>query len=114
MNGSRKPQPYLRSAPRFHRLTALPRDWRNRLPEPATYFARHLPGLSRPNAKGWAQAQCPFHEDRTASFSVNVVGTRGHWCCFAGCGKGDLLAFHMRITGLPFVSAACELIEVHQ
>jgi len=88
-----------------------PNDWRERLPDPATYYARHLPKLSRPNAQGWAQARCPFHADLLASLSVHVTNPRGWWKCFAGCGSGDLVSFHMRLHGLPFPQARDELLR---
>lgn len=88
-----------------------PADWRERLPDPATYYARHLPKLSRPNAEGWAQARCPFHDDKAASLSVQVTNLRGGWKCFAGCGSGDLVSFHMRLRSLPFQQARAELLR---
>lgn len=88
----------------------LPRDWRNRLPDPASYYAQHVQKLTKPNATGWAQGRCPFHEDHNASLSVHVTGERGHWRCFASCGGGDLVGFHQRITGLDFVAAVRDLI----
>ena len=88
-----------------------PGDWRDRLPDPAAYYARHLPKLSHPNAEGWAQARCPFHDDKAASLSVHVTNSRGGWRCFAGCGSGDLVSFHMRLHGLPFPKARDELLR---
>lgn len=88
----------------------LPENWRDRLPNPASYYARHLEKLTRPNATGWAQARCPFHDDHDASLSVHVAGDRGHWRCFASCGSGDIVSFHMRLTGLDFMAAARDLI----
>ncbi len=47
--------------------------------------------------------RCPFHEERTPSFSVNPVEKLFH--CF-GCGKGgDLIAFVQESEGLDFVEA---------
>lgn len=88
----------------------LPANWRDHLPEPASYYARHLEKLTRPNATGWAQARCPFHDDHDASLSVHVASDRGHWRCFASCGGGDLVSFHMRLTGMDFMAAARDLI----
>ena len=53
-------------------------------------------------------SQCPFHEDRTASLSVHPV--IGIWKCFAGCGAGDLVSFHMKRTGMVFVAAVRDLL----
>lgn len=94
------------------RRSALPRDWRERLPTPAVYFARHVCKLGSPNAEGWAQGVCPFHADDHPSLSVRVLPDGGHWRCFAGCGHGDMLSFHMKMTGLPFNKAVCDLLGV--
>lgn len=88
----------------------LPVNWRDRLPDPATYYAEHLNTLTRPNVTGWAQARCPFHDDHNASLSVHVLSDRGHWRCFASCGGGDMVGFHMRRTGLNFPEAVRALI----
>ena len=90
----------------------LPRNWRDRLPDPAGYYADKLPKLGKRNGEGWAQGRCPFHEDRDASLSVNLAGLRGCWKCFAGCGQGDMVAFHMRLRGVQFVEAVRELVGV--
>jgi len=88
-----------------------PNDWRNRLPDPATYYAAKLGKLKRVNSGGWAQARCPLHDDTEASLSVNVGDPRGGWKCFAGCGAGDLVSFHMRLRGLTFPQARDELLR---
>lgn len=88
----------------------LPQNWRDRLPDPASYYAQHVAKLGKPNATGWAQGQCPFHEDRNASLSVHVASVKGQWRCFASCGGGDLVGFHMKRTGLDFKAAVRDLI----
>ena len=92
--------------------TRLPDDWRNRLPEPASYYAQHVVKLSRPNGTGWAQGVCPFHDDHNASLSVHVAGERGHFRCFACDEKGDMVTFHRKRTGLDFVPAVRDLLGV--
>lgn len=92
------------------RSAHLPRDWRSRLPDPAQYYAAHVEKLTHPNAAGWAQGRCPFHEDGNASLSVHVTGERGNWRCFASCGGGDMVGFHMRLTGLDFRAAVRDLL----
>lgn len=82
-------------------------DWRDRLPDPAQYYRAHGIKLGRANATGWAQGRCPFHDDQQASLSVNL--RHGGWRCFAGCGAGDLLSFHQRLTGLGFRAAVADL-----
>ncbi len=42
--------------------------------------------------------RCPFHKDKSESFSV--FAGRARWNCFAGCGKGDAVDFYMRASGL--------------
>ncbi|MHB8447381.1 MAG: CHC2 zinc finger domain-containing protein [Rudaea sp.] len=88
----------------------LPQNWRDRLPDPASYYRQHVENLGKANATGWAQGRCPFHNDRNASLSVHVADARGGWRCFASCGGGDLVGFHMRITGKPFADAVRDLI----
>ena len=89
----------------------IPDNWRDRLPDPMAYYGQHVAKLGRVNATGWAQGTCPFHDDSNASLSVHVAGAgAGGWRCFAGCGGGDLLGFHMRRTGLDFKAAVRDLI----
>lgn len=52
---------------------------------------------------------CPFHNERTPSFSVSA--DRGMYYCF-GCGAGGtVFRFLMDIEGLPFVDAVIRLAE---
>lgn len=90
----------------------LPGNWRDRLPDPGTYYRQHVAKLGKAHGNGWAQGQCPFHDDRNASLSVNLANPRGFWKCFAGCGSGDMVGFHMRRTGLAFPDAARDLLGV--
>src|SRR5689334_1128317 len=53
--------------------------------------------------------RCPFHEEKTPSFSVNPVKKLYH--CF-GCGKGgDVITFVRETEGLDFVGAVESLAE---
>lgn len=90
--------------------TRIPENWHDRLPDPASYYAQHVAKLGKPNAAGWAQGQCPFHEDRNASLSMHFSSFKGQWRCFANCGGGDLVGFHMRRTGLDFKAAVRDLL----
>ena len=48
---------------------------------------------------------CPYHEERSASFSIGGPGGDGVYYCF-GCGaKGDTFKFVQDIEGLSFVEA---------
>lgn len=94
------------------RSARLPGNWRDRLPDPGTYYRQHVAKLGKAHGNGWAQGQCPFHDDRHASLSVNTANPRGPWKCFAGCGGGDLVSFHMRRTGQGFKDAVRDLMGV--
>lgn len=53
---------------------------------------------------------CPFHNEKTPSFSVNE--DKGFFHCF-GCGKhGDIISFVMEYKHLDFLSAITELAEM--
>ncbi|MEO5811043.1 MAG: CHC2 zinc finger domain-containing protein [Rhodanobacter sp.] len=93
-----------KSAPR------IPDNWRQRLPNPVTYYSQHVAKLGPPKGTGYAVGLCPFHDDHSPSFGVKLTDERGSWCCYAGCGKGDMVAFHQRLTGLDFKAAVRELI----
>ncbi len=56
-----------------------------------------------------AKACCPFHKEKTPSFSVN--GEKGFYKCF-GCGEGgDAITFVQKMEGIPFLEAARKLAE---
>lgn len=76
---------------------------RNNLPDPRTFWAGH--GVTLPHRTGWVTVKCLFHEDRTASLSINTEN--GGFCCHAcGAKGGDVLAAHRLLTGDSFVEAA--------
>jgi DNA primase len=53
------------------------------------------------------QGLCPFHKEKTPSFSVHA--TRGYFHCF-GCGEsGDVYKFLQKIEGITFGEAVREL-----
>ena len=52
---------------------------------------------------------CPFHNEKTASFSVSPQ--KGIFHCF-GCGEGgNVIHFLMKIENMPFVEAVERLAE---
>lgn len=55
-------------------------------------------------------ALCCFHEDRTASLSVNTE--KGVWHCFAGCGSGGLLDFEVKFSGCDKETAVANISEL--
>lgn len=53
------------------------------------------------------QGLCPFHNEKTPSFTVNEA--KGFYHCF-GCGAhGDIIKFEMDANGLPFMDAVQKL-----
>lgn len=109
LSGNNKATPMARNRKGWQSPT-LPHNWRDRLPDPAAYYGQHVAKLGKPNPEGWAQGRCPLHEDRHESLSVHLVGGAGGWRCFAGCGKGDMVAFHELLTGKPFKDAVRDLL----
>lgn len=56
------------------------------------------------------KACCPFHQEKTPSFSINSV--RQSFKCF-GCGEGgSAIGFLMKIENIPFVDAVRKLAEI--
>ena len=53
---------------------------------------------------------CPFHDDRTASFSISSDGLL--WHCFAGCGGGDAVDFLGQARHLSRSDACCEFLRL--
>ncbi|MFC2054842.1 CHC2 zinc finger domain-containing protein [Chloroflexota bacterium] len=59
-----------------------------------------------PNGRGL----CPFHDDKRASFSIDIE--RNYWHCFAGCGGGSIIDFWMIRNECDFRSAVKDLAEL--
>ena len=89
----------------YQKSTGQSKFNRDRLPVSADYYSQNLPSLKKPNADGWAFAVCPFHADSAPSLRVNVL-TGQYRCMACSAHGGDVLAFHMAVNGLDFVSAA--------
>lgn len=63
----------------------------------------------KPSGGGNLKGLCPFHDEKTPSFSVSA--DRGLFHCF-GCGEGgDVFTFLMKIDQLTFVEAVNKLAE---
>ena len=81
------------------------------------FFSQHVPHLKPDSAGGQAAGLCPFHEDRNASFSLNLLS--GVWSCFAGCGSGNAPQFAERLgidppvtnRDIPIISAMTTLSD---
>lgn len=54
--------------------------------------------------------RCPFHEDKSPSFSVTADGLL--WNCFAGCGGGDAVDFFALASGLDHAEACRAFIRL--
>ena len=54
--------------------------------------------------------KCPFHEDRSPSFSVFDDGKR--WKCHAGCGGGSVVDFLAKAKGLSDKDACKEILRM--
>ena len=68
----------------------------------STYASAHSSGLVRKHGLEYV-GLCPFHNEKTPSFSVN--DEKGCYYCF-GCGAGgDLIKFIMEIMGLSYFEA---------
>ena len=79
------------------------RDW---LPSPSEYYRAQ--GLKLRGGTEWKNAVCPFHADTNPSLRVRLDS--GGFRCMVCHAKGsDVLAFHMKRTGLPFILAAKDL-----
>lgn len=90
------------------RASYIPKNWRSRLPDPASYYPGQVEALGKPNANGWAPCRCPFHKDQHASASVNLV--TGAFRCHGCNSKGDMVTFHRRIIGANFKEAVRDLL----
>jgi len=70
----------------------------------ASFYSRHT-GKEIPDREGWHSTHCPFHEDSAPSLRVRIPGG-GFFCHGCGAKGGDVIAFFMKLTGLPFRKAA--------
>ena len=53
------------------------------------------------------QGLCPFHNEKTPSFTVNEA--KGFYHCFGCAAHGDIIKFEMEANGLPFMDALQKL-----
>jgi len=69
-------------------------------------ISRHI-ALKRRGGRFWGL--CPFHQEKTPSFSVNAE--RQQWHCFGCEAGGDVFAFVMRTDNVDFAEALRKLAE---
>lgn len=55
------------------------------------------------------KACCPFHDEKTPSFTVNIA--KGYWKCFGGCGGGDVINFVELYDRVDFITAIKRIAE---
>lgn len=76
---------------------------RNLLPNPGEYYKEQ--GLKLSGGGEWKSALCPFHQDNIPSLRLRL-DSGGFRCMACGVHGGDVLAFHMKLNNLDFISAA--------
>lgn len=89
----------------------IPKNWRALLPTPAQYYPAAIAGLAVTAEPGIMSGNCPLHDDRNGSLSVDLSSITGQWRCANGCGSGDLVTFYMRLHHVAFKSAVNLLIR---
>src|SRR5215208_3016802 len=87
-------------------MTLTP-QWLDELRARTTLSAVIAPSVKLIKAGREFKACCPFHSEKTPSFTVN--DEKGFYHCF-GCGAhGDAIGFLTEARGLPFMDAVKEL-----
>ena len=86
--------------------TPLPRNWYTRVALPFIYYPKHVKELVV-FPSGGGQGKCSLHDDEGTSFQVNIHN--GRWHC-RYCGRGTMVEFHSRLTGLEWTDAVVDLI----
>jgi len=77
--------------------------------EIARYYAVRLGRNLDSNGKRQILVLCPFHQDRNPSLSINLE--TGQWYCHAGCGKGYVFEFEMKLSESPFPESKRRVFE---
>jgi hypothetical protein len=73
------------------------------------YFEARLQGQRIGHGPG-ITLRCCFHDDRTASLSINLE--KGVWKCHAGCGQGGLIDFEQKFSSCDRDTAKANIAEL--
>ncbi len=74
-----------------------------------SYFEIRFDGQRLP-MKNEVALKCLFHEDRSASLSLNLE--KGAFYCHAGCGKGGMIAFEMLFSKCDEATAKANISDL--
>ena len=79
------------------------------------YYETRLANNRFHRVSGYYMAKCAFHDDKTASLSINTE--KGVWKCHAGCGDGGMIDFEMKYSSCDrdaAVTLISDIIGVEQ
>lgn len=74
------------------------------------YFETRLAENRMRKSGAGYMAQCCFHQDKTASLSLNI--NAGVWKCHAGCGQGGVLDFEKKFSSCDTETAMSRIAEI--
>jgi hypothetical protein len=74
----------------------------------ARYFESRID--ARFTGRSQLVVRCCFHDDRTASLSINTE--KGVWTCFTGCGSGGILDFEEKYSHCDRATAIANVQEI--
>lgn len=75
-----------------------------------SYFEARLSGQRLPETSRDVTVRCPFHNDKSASLSINVE--KGVWKCHATCGKGGILEFEKHFSNCDSETAWANISDI--
>lgn len=84
----------------FNRKPAYSFQTASILPSPEDFYAREIDQFT-PGSSHWASGCCPFHDDHSPSFAMNL-DTGAYFCRSSNCGAkgGSLVSFVIELHGL--------------
>lgn len=78
--------------------------------DPTAFYSRHLESGFTPNGKTKVVVNCPFHEDRNPSLSIDLE--TGKWFCHGQCQEGGTpIQFWSKLHGTDHETAVGRLCE---